>query len=428
MITEFSPEYNLRAFRRGREEGIAIGVAHSHPSGYLTRPSQLDDDMDTYFAQELTHFTGGMPYCSIILQWNERHGFTFSGRVYDRGQWLPVKTMLTVGNRLDRDTSELCRTSVPELESFGEESTTARRDALFGDQSAQRLREATVGIIGNSGTGTPVGNTLARAGVGGFVVVDPQRISPSNHERTHTTVHRDLSHDPLPFKAELMKRMIHSINPNAKVVTMVGNALQANVIDELLRCDVVLGCTDTIHGRVLLSDLAKHHLLPSIDTGVDMAGKDGKLTSQLVQFTRYGADDPCAFCYGVVDASDMATELMTSDEREMRQSEAAEAMRRGDSPDPYWRTERQIHTVGYLTGTAGAMASGYAEGWLTGAFAMPHASFQMDIGQPHLGVIPLRVNDPDCDCRAKLGWGDLAAACRNVAKPNHWRNRAVLLA
>ena len=423
-ITEFAPQYNLRAFRMGKSDGLAIGVAHSHPAGYMTRPSKLDDDMDGYFGRELVHYTDGSPYCTLILQRSERTGFTFSGRVLDRGEWLPVKTLFTVGDQVQKDTSELYDSQAADAVSFGEESTTARLSSLIGERSTLRLREATIGIIGNSGTGTPVGHTLARAGVGGFVTVDPQRISPSNHERTHSTVHGDFLGESLPHKAVLMKRLIHSINPHADVNAYIGNALQENVIDDLLRCDIAVGCTDTVHGRVLLSDLAKHHLLPSIDVGVDMDGRDGKLTSQIVQFTRYSPGSPCAFCYDLVDASDMAAELMTSAEREMRQAEANAAILRGGQPDAYWRNERQIHTVGYLTSAAGAMVAGYVEGWLTGAFSMPHDAFQFDFGQPHLGVVPIRNQTPNCTCGEHIGWADLAREFCNVARPSHWRPRA----
>ncbi|PQO28911.1 ThiF family adenylyltransferase [Blastopirellula marina] len=424
-ITEFSSQYNLRAFRAGKEEQIAVGVIHSHPAGFMTRPSLLDDDMDAYFAYEIMHYTNGHPYCSLILQRSDQTGVTFSGRVFDRGQWLPIRTMFTIGEQIEKNTSELLSTSTLSPTHHEYESTTARLSSLLGETSVHRLKSACVGIIGNSGTGTPVGNTLARAGVGNFVVVDPQRISPSNHERTHTTFHEDLCGEAMPYKAALMKRMILAINPAAQVSAFVGNALQENVVDHLLRCDVVIGCTDTVHGRIVLSDLAKHHFLPSIDVAVDMDGREGKLTSQLVQMTRYAPNSPCIFCYGTFNASDMATELMTEKERAIRQAEARVAVERGLDPDAYWRNQRQIHTVGYLTGLAGAMAAGYAEGWLTGAFSMPYPAFQFDIGQPNFSIVQLRANSPNCTCNDHYGQGDLARSFRNVARPSHWRPRAM---
>ena len=422
-IVEFAAGYNLRAFRTGRNEEVAIGVVHSHPAGFNTGPSELDDDMDAYFATELTHFANGLPYCSLIFQRCDDIGFTFTGRIYDRGEWMPVKTMFTVGDRIDKCSAENFPVIVEREVALGGESTTERLRSLFGNSSVKRLRQATVGIIGNSGTGTPVGHALARAGVGGFVVVDPQRISPSNHERMHSTFYDDLSSDSMPYKAALLKRLIRAVNPNASVVAYVGDLMQENVLDDLLRCDIILGCTDSIYSRVFLSDLAKHHLMPSLDVAVAMDGQQGMLTSQVVQFTRYSPDSPCAFCYDLVDASEMAAELMSEKERESRRAAAQAA----EEPDAYWRQSQQVHTVGCMTSTAGAMASGYAIGWLTNAFSMPHDSFQFDIGKPKLGVVEVRSQTSTCSCSLKVGWGDLARSFRNVARPGHWRKRAIRL-
>ncbi|NQV29067.1 MAG: ThiF family adenylyltransferase [Rhodopirellula sp.] len=425
-IVEFSDDYNLRAFRSGSTSGVGVGVVHSHPSGYSTHPSALDDDMDDYFARELSSYTGGFPYCSLIFQRNDQ-GFSFSGRVYDRGEWLPVKTLFTTGEVLQRDHSELMPSDSTGYEWTDGESTTARLEALLGEPSALRLQGSCVGIIGCSGTGTPAGHLLARAKVGEFVLVDPQRFAPSNHERFHASVYDDLMSNPLDYKVELLARLIQSVNPHARITTLVGNALQDNVLDELLRCDLILGCTDTVHGRVFLSDVAKHNLLPSIDVGVDMDGDNGKVTTQLTQLTRYSPELPCAFCNGVIDTNEMAVEFMTDEEKRLREKAALEAEARGEKPDSYWRRQRQMHTVGYLTTTAGAMAAGYAEGWLTGAFAMPHAAFQFDLGQERLGVVPTPPRQDYCICGQRIGWADQAQSYRNVARPTHWAPRALLL-
>lgn len=426
-ITEFSDNYNLRAFRSGSTSEIAVGVVHSHPAGFSTQPSILDDDMDDYFAMELSNYTNGFPYCSLIFQRNEESGFTFSGRVYDRGEWLPVKVLFTTGDVLQRDYSELVPEDIIDAGWDEGESTTARLDGLMGELSALRLRSSCIGIIGCSGTGTPCGHLLARARVGEFVLVDPQQFAPSNHERFHASSFQDLLTDPPNYKVELLEKLIRSVNPYACVTSFVGNALQENVLDALLRCDVILGCTDSIHGRVFLSDIAKHYLLPSLDIGVDMDGDNGSITTQLAQLTQYSPDFPCAFCNGVIDTNDMAVELMTEAEKKMREKAAQEALGRGDQPDHYWRKKRQLHTVGYLTTTAGAMATGYTEGWLTGAFGMPHASFQFDIGQNRLGVVPTPPRNECCTCSDKIGWADQARSFRNVARPSHWSSKAMLL-
>ncbi len=428
-VTVFRDQYSLRAMRVAERREVAVGVAHSHPVGFGTSPSPLDDDMDAYFARELAAYSGGFPYVSLIFQRSDETGFTFSGRVYDRGEWLPVTTMFTIGEVVEKEFAEhLQHGEESEFDELGtEKSTTARLDQLFGVQAARRLRNARVGVAGCSGTGSPAIEVLARANVGAFVLVDPQRLAPSNVERVHGTVFADTIREPLPYKVEIQQRHIAAINPSAKVTSMVGNVLHENVLDELLRCDVVLGCTDSVHGRVLLSDVAKHYLLPSIDVGVAMNGRHGKLSNQTADVTSYGPDRPCAFCNGLVDTAAMAAELMTEEERRSRQAAAKDAAERGDNPDHYWRGERQLHTVGYLTSAVGSLAAGYVEAMLTGAFKMPHAAFQFDIGQPHFAVVPTLPCDAGCSCRERIGWSDQARSFRNVARPRHWPSLALLI-
>ena len=427
-ITTFESEYTLRAFRAAERKDIAIGVAHSHPSGGNTFPSELDDDMDRYFAEELSAYSGGLPYCSLILQRSGDTGFTFTGRVYDRGEWLPVRELLTVGDTLTRDVAEdqswlLALQSG--TQSSDRESTTARLASVFGVRAQRRLTTATVGVVGCSGTGSPAIHVLARAGVGKFVLIDPERLSRSNLERVHGTTHHDLCGEP-PFKVDVMGRMIEAINPSAEVQALKVNALDDRALDELVRCDLVLGCVDTQHARVFLSDLAKHYLLPSIDVGVLMEGDGGHITSQLGEISQYTPALPCALCSGRVDALTLSREFMLPDEREQRIVAARQAADRGDNAQQYWAGDSpQLHTVGYLTTMLGSLAAGYAEGWLTGAFGMPHSWMQFDVGQQRFGFVAMpRAKRAECSCRDHVGWADQAAAFRNVAIPDHWRTDA----
>jgi hypothetical protein len=324
-LSVFRDDYTRRAFHAASGP-LAIGVVHSHPEGYRTFPSRLDDDMDTYFSNELSAYGGGKPYCSLILQRNETNGLTFSGRIRDRGRWLPLDSLITVGDAIERHDSELSATS-PGSHETGAESPTARLEAMFGVRSAARLRGATVGVVGCSGTGSPAIHILARAGVGGFVLVDPKRLNRSNLERVHGAFPDDARGEDLPLKVEIMRRMIASINPEARVRCLMGNVLHENVLDELLRCDLVLGCVDTHHGRAALSDFSRHYLLPALDVGVLMEGRDGRVTSQVVELSRYEPADPCAFCRGRIDPTAMSFELMTEEELAERERQAEQAIR-----------------------------------------------------------------------------------------------------
>jgi hypothetical protein len=78
-------------------------------------------------------------------------------------------------------------------------------------------------------------------------------------------------------------------------------------------------------------------------------------------------------------------------------------------------------TVGYLTSTAGSLAAGYAIGWLTGKFRMPHSRFQFDISAPEFGFVDVeRKRVATCSCGRTIGFADQARADRSVSMPAHW--------
>ncbi len=159
-----------------------------------------------------------------------------------------------------------------------------------------------------------------------------------------------------------------------------------------------------------------------------MEGRDGRISTQLLDLTVLSPGLPCAFCAGRIDGAELSRELMSEEEVRSREVAAREAVARGQNGDQYWKGERQFHTVGYLTTMAGALAAGYAEGWLTGAFGTPHNSLQFDIGRERFGfVAPPRQYLDGCTCRKYEGWADLAFPYRNVIRPPDWPQRGRLL-
>lgn len=429
-IVTINSEYSLRAIDAVSDSPFGVGMIHSHPEGGGTFPSSLDDDMDGYYSKHFEDYALGRPYCSLIFSRSADEGFRFTGRVHVDGQWFPVNELLTIGDALGRESAQnrFVADTFAGSAIYSGESVTARLETLLGNESARRLRDATVAIIGCSGTGSPAIEVLVRAGVGRFVLVDPQRFAESNLERLHGSTCDDAHAQEPPYKVAIMSRMIRSINPEARVTAIVGNLLDELVLDELLRADLILGCTDTQHSRAALGDFAAHYLVPSIDVGVVFEGANGNVNAQVSQFTQFRPDQPCGFCDGMIDSNALAVELMTDEEKESRRRAAHEANAVGVDGAQYWRGDTpQLITVGYLTSTAGSMAAGYAIGWLTGKFSMPHARFQFDIGAPEFGFIDVeRKRVASCSCDLTRGFADQARADRSVSMPAHWPSAFVL--
>jgi molybdopterin-synthase adenylyltransferase len=192
------------------------------------------------------------------------------------------------------------------------------------------------------------------------------------------------------------------------------------VLDTVVHADAVLGCTDQQHSRLALSDLARRYLVPALDCGVALEGRNGVVSGQVIQCVRFLPRDPCPFCRDMILPERVAQELMSEVERAQRRAAADTARKRGEDARGYWRDQPQLNTVGYLTTAAGALAAGYI-GWLTGRFDPPFTRLQMNLVAPYLDVTDAdSAPKLDCTCRRALGWADQGAADALITAPSHW--------
>lgn len=419
-VVEFRPDYIDRAVDWLGESKLGIGVVHSHPQGSGVSPSHSDDDMDHHFAKEMFFpYAPERPYASLILNRAHDGTPTFSGRVYFDGEWMHIVDLRSSGMRLERTPSAICPPKKRPIPRISRE-VLARWLMIADDGIVERLRGATIGVIGCSGTGSPLIEALARAQVGGFVLIDPQRISLSNVERVHGSRLSDFDAEPVPYKVQLMAKMIREVNPDAEISLIAGNSLDDLSISELLRCDLVISCTDSYHGRVHLGDLASRYLLPCLDVGVLPSGQGGRLADQLIEVTRFSSEDPCPFCLGKVDQNALSDELMSPEEIEVAKREAEAARERGDAAEAYWRGEPpQLPSVGYLTSCAGNIAAGYALNWLLGTAEIPHGRLQLDFGKPGLGLVT-EDEAPSMGCVCNRFRGHADQGDLSILRPDHF--------
>jgi ThiF family len=252
-IVSFRPDYIARALDAIEHQPFGVGVVHSHPQGWGASPSPSDDDMDAYYLRLFEPYGKGRPYVSLIVNRNEDGRFVFSGRAFDRGVWIPVTEWFALGGVLKRYRSLLQRNPPVASETSQGDSVIARWELLIGPEVRDRFAAASIGVIGYSGTGSPAIEALARAQVGEFVLVDEQRLGLSNIERMHGSRLADIRNETPPFKVEVMARLIREVNAKANISMFVGNVLDDKVLDALLRCDLILGCTDTLHARAQMA-------------------------------------------------------------------------------------------------------------------------------------------------------------------------------
>ena len=96
---------------------------------------------------------------------------------------------------------------------FAYDVAFSRNRGLISREEQQRLRSATVAICGTGGVGGGHAITLARQGVGGFHLADPDTFAPANLNRQAGARMSSMGMN----KAAEIGRMIIDINPDARV-------------------------------------------------------------------------------------------------------------------------------------------------------------------------------------------------------------------
>jgi molybdopterin/thiamine biosynthesis adenylyltransferase len=158
-----------------------------------------------------------------------------------------------------------------------------RQARLFGDRGQYLLKMAKVGVIGAGGVGSLLTEYLGRLGVGRIVVIDPDRIEPTNLPRvvgaTRTDALAWLPSFSRPLwlarlvnrlrrkKVLIAARVIKTANPKAAVSAVFGDVADDDVARQLRDCDYLFLAADTQRARLIFNALVHQYLIPGVQLG-----------------------------------------------------------------------------------------------------------------------------------------------------------------
>jgi molybdopterin-synthase adenylyltransferase len=137
------------------------------------------------------------------------------------------------------------------------------RQELFagiGREGQQRIRAATVAVVGCGALGTHLAETMARAGVGTLRIVDRDFVEPSNLQRQSLFDEEDAA-AALP-KAVAAQRRLARVNSEVRVEATVADLVPENAGVLLGGADVVLDGTDNFEARFLVNDVCVRDGIP----------------------------------------------------------------------------------------------------------------------------------------------------------------------
>ncbi|MFM8489940.1 MAG: HesA/MoeB/ThiF family protein, partial [Bacteroidota bacterium] len=115
----------------------------------------------------------------------------------------------------------------------------------FGMEAQQKLKAASVLVVGSGGLGSPLLLYLAAAGVGTIGIVEFDTVDDSNLQRQVLYGQEDVGR----LKADAAKARLVSLNPHIDIVLHHTRLTSENALDIVRQYDVVADGTDNFPTR-----------------------------------------------------------------------------------------------------------------------------------------------------------------------------------
>jgi hypothetical protein len=135
-----------------------------------------------------------------------------------------------------------------------------RNLGVFTAQQQERLRSASVLIVGCGGIGGTVAMIMARSGIGRFTLVEPGTFEPTNLNRQICCFTDTLGRN----KAEVLREAILKVNPGAAVEAVPRVLALSQVARMAGECDLVFPAADDYAYSIMVFRLAREAGKPAL--------------------------------------------------------------------------------------------------------------------------------------------------------------------
>lgn len=255
----------------------AIIKIHSHPNGYCNF-SSIDNKSDKEFYKSIYGWTDNdLPHGSIIMLPDGK----LIGRIISKNlEFIDVDRISIVGDDL------LFYDTDVQLQNSKKDNFNLRTIQAFGLGTVSLLKSLQIGVIGCSGTGSPLIEQLVRLGVGTIVLIDPDEVEEKNLNRIINSTIEDAKEKRK--KVDVLKNAIEKIGIDTKVITFASNLYDdKKAIKQLSACDIIFGCVDSVDGRHLINQLSTFYLISYFDLGVKLVADGNGGISQICGTIHY---------------------------------------------------------------------------------------------------------------------------------------------
>lgn len=304
----FSANYLRRAHLLMREKKLAgLALFHTHPDAVNEVAfSFYDDEEEPGLVQNLQEIAPETELVSVVVGKN-----CLAGRHWKNHQTVQEMNSLTIVGETVAVRS-LQGTFLDESPSPAATFDSAL--AVTGIGVLAWLSQATVAVVGASGTGSLMCEVLMRAGCKKILLFDDDRMETRNGNRVLHSTAEDIEQKRL--KVEVIRRAIASSGFNCEIVPIDGSVLDAAILSKLLIADVIFGCVDAAYPRKILCQVAYQYLKPYFDVGTEIGGDEKGIVAAMARANYVAAGRHCLMCTGLVTPRQLGFESKVSSERE----------------------------------------------------------------------------------------------------------------
>jgi molybdopterin/thiamine biosynthesis adenylyltransferase len=383
-------EYHQAALVHCDDEGLSLIEVHSHPFGDAVGFSGVDRRNDHLKFPYVSERIPGIRHATMVCSpTGAVYAHTWDTMVRD---FRRVEEILIAGAHLRRIKPDGASPRVG-VAPHGGEDRYSRQILALGPAGQRALAAARVGVVGLGGNGAPLVQTLAHMGIRRFVLVDPDTLETSNLNRVVGATEADLG---VP-KVEVAARLVRKLHTDAEVEEHPVSVFAPEAAEALKCTDMLAGATDSVSSRLALSVLSARYLIPYVDMGLRLEGKDGALAACFGQVRVTHPDGPCLVCMGGIDVTAAQAELATPEEQAMSRAAGYGTGMTGPVP-----------SLAPVNGVIANLAALHILAILTGAFA-PLPYWQADLVAPRLQAFDLAKEDRCALCSpdGEAAMGDL---------------------
>lgn len=249
----------LHLFAVASRKNLCLIKVHSHPNDF-TRFSSVDDQSDRELFPKIYELTkDDLFHASLLIN---HDGSLIARYVNACGEFSDVPKIVVPGADIKFFVRNDCNVS--------SSSQLRRSEQVFGEGTVRKLQGLKVGVVGTSGTGSPVISQLQRNGAGEIVIVDPKISRDVNMNRIHQLKMSDV--EAGFYKADVICTDIRASGTPTKVKCFTADIEDEEVIKELSTCDVLFGCMDSVRGRHILNKISSFYCIALFDVGVQLKG------------------------------------------------------------------------------------------------------------------------------------------------------------